>query len=155
MAGAAFLIGDAAQLEEVLDDGVAPDDGVAGLVDEAVVHSLVDVGVDASLERFPIGDELLGAGCSLVVAVIEVLDDGFAVVKLVCVRLVVEEKEQVVGGVRGRLVKGGNLGRILTDVARARCNGSGLCRLPGRRRCATGPSRCARWLRCWGRSGCR
>ena len=49
VAGAALLVGDAAELEEVLHDGVAPDDGVAGLVFEAGEHVGVERGIDAAL----------------------------------------------------------------------------------------------------------
>ena len=45
MAGAALFVRNAAQLEEILHDGVAPHDGVAGLVFETradVVEKLPD-----------------------------------------------------------------------------------------------------------------
>ena len=111
MAGAAFFVGDSAQLQEILHDGVAPDDGVAGLVFEAVAHMFVELGIDAAFERRPlVATNSRGLRRALVVAVVDVLDDGLAVVQLVGVGHVVEEEEQVVGGGGQGLVDLGHLG---------------------------------------------
>ena len=104
MAGAAVVVGDSAELEEVLSDGVAPDDGVVGLVLKAREHVGVEFRIDAALQRRPVRDELCGLRGAVVVRVVEILDDGFAVVKLVSVGHVVEEEEQVVWSGGGGLV---------------------------------------------------
>ena len=47
MAGAALRIGDSAELEEVLGDGVAPDNGVSGLILKARENVGVKFRIDA------------------------------------------------------------------------------------------------------------
>ena len=70
VAGAALLIGDSTELEEVLRDGVAPDDGVAGLVLKAGEHVGVKFRVDAAFERLPFVDELPGLRGTFIVRVV-------------------------------------------------------------------------------------
>ncbi len=117
VAGAALFVRDPTQLEEILHNGVAPDDGVPGLVLEAGEDVCVEAGVDAPLERRPVVDEPCGLGGAVVVTVVDVLDDGFAVVQLVGVRHVVEEDEQVVGSGGWVLVESGDFRRVLSNVA--------------------------------------
>ena len=53
MAGSAAVVGDSAEFEEVLRDGVAPDDGVAGLVLKAREHVGVERGIDTAFAATP------------------------------------------------------------------------------------------------------
>ena len=100
-----------------MDYGVAPDYGVAGLVFESCLDVGVEGGVDFGLEGLPVFYELGGLGCAFVMAVVEVLDYGFAVVEFVGVGDVVEEEEQVVGGCGGVFVELGEFWGVLAGVA--------------------------------------
>ena len=64
--------------EEVVADGVAPDDRVAGLIFEAGEDVVETLRVDVALQRFPLIDEFGDFGGAFVVGIVNVLDDGFA-----------------------------------------------------------------------------
>ena len=107
------------------------------------------------LSEVPVIDELRGLRGAIVVRVVEILDDGFAVVELIRVRHVVEEEKQVVGRGGSGLVDLRNFRLVLAGEA---CSGGdraikadafmiGLVPLA--------PAVVARWIRYWGRSGCR
>ena len=76
------------------------------------------------LSDVPVVHELRGLRGALVVAVVDVLDDGFSVVQFVGVGHVVEEEQQVVGRGGGGLVDLRDFWRVLADVARAGGDGA-------------------------------
>ena len=78
MPGAAQRIGDAGFLEEVLHDGVAPDDRVADLVLEPRALVFVELRVDLTFQRRPLFAELRRFFRAFVLDVVDVLDDSFA-----------------------------------------------------------------------------
>ena len=155
VADAALLVGDAGFFLEPVGDGVAPDDGVAGLVGEEFQGLVVALVVDEAVEGLPAWGVGLRGGCAFVVGVVDVLDYGFAVVQDVRVGDVVHEEEEIVGAGVDVLVDLGELGWILADVAGAGGYGAVHADACARRRGTTGPSRCARRTRCRGRSGSR
>ena len=50
MARSAMIVGDSAEFEEVLHDGVAPHNGVAGLILQAGENVCIERGLDAAVE---------------------------------------------------------------------------------------------------------
>src|SRR5579863_1654931 len=97
MAGAGFVIGNAGFFQEVVADGVAPDDRVARLIFQASENVIEAWRVYVPLQRLPLIDELDYFGSAFVVGIVNVLDDGFVRMKLIGVRNVMEEKEKFVG----------------------------------------------------------
>ena len=153
VAYAALFVGDAGFFLEPAGDGVAPDDGVAGLVGEEFEGFVVAVVVDEAVEGLPARRVGLRGGGAFVVGVVDVLDYGFAVVQDVGVGDVVHEEEEVVGAGVDVFVDLGEFRRVLADVAGAGGYGAVHADAVARRRGTTGPSRCARRIRCRGRSG--
>ncbi len=84
-------------LLEPFGDGIAPDDGVTGLVGEEVECLVVALVVDEAFECLPAWGVGLRGGCAFVVGVVDILDYGFAVVQDVGVGDVMHEEEEVVG----------------------------------------------------------
>lgn len=119
VAHAARGVGDAGEGVVELRDGVAPDDGVAGLVLEAEEHLVEPLLVDEAGEGAPARGEGGGGGGAGVVRVVEVLDHRLAGLQHVRVGHVVEPEEEVVGGGRDLLVLGGDGGGVLACVAGA------------------------------------
>ena len=78
VAYAALLVGDAGFFLEPFGDGVAPDDGVAGLIGEEFEGFVEAVVVDEGVECLPARGVGLRGGGAFVVGVVDVLDYGFA-----------------------------------------------------------------------------
>ena len=102
---------------QVLHDGIAPDNGVAGLVLEASEHVGIEGGIDFALEGLPVGDKACGLGGAVEVFVVKSLDDGFAIMEFVRIGNVVEEEKEIVGGSGGVFVLLGKGWRVLAGEA--------------------------------------
>ena len=100
-------------------------------------------------------DEMRGLLCAEVMTVVDVLDHGFAVVELVGVRHVVEEKQQVVGCGGGGLVHLRHFGRILTHEAGSRRDGAVHADAQVVGAMPLAPAIAAHLTRCSVRNGCR
>ncbi len=60
MARTALFVGNAALLEEILHDGIAPNDGVAGLIFKTGADIVEKSVVDVAFERCPLGSKFSG-----------------------------------------------------------------------------------------------
>ena len=90
--GAAQRVGNAALLQEVLHDRVAPDDRMAGLVLQPRALIFVELRVDFAFQRGPLVAEPRRFLRAFVVAVVNVLNDGLARMQFVGPRNVMEEE---------------------------------------------------------------
>ena len=77
-----LVVGDAGHLLEPAIDGVAPDDGVAGLVFEEAQNLAVALRIDEAVEGLPLRDETGRFLRAEVVIVVDRLDHGLAGVQV-------------------------------------------------------------------------
>ena len=119
MAGASFRIGDSGKAQEIFANGITPNDGVAGLVFKASKGCGVAVAVNQTLQRLPLLHVIGCSLCAFVMRIINVLDDGFAGMKHVSVRDVMEKEQQLVGRRSWRFVELRNERRILSHITGA------------------------------------